>query len=107
MACRNGRCISEQKKCDGHDDCEDGTDEAMCARCKLTQPQRFFYFLFYKKKNQKSIREVRERLGVSSHELRGANRGHSGTLKHCLKTNELRLGTVQHDTLDMFNVLSE
>ena len=28
--CRNERCISAESKCNGHDDCGDGSDESSC-----------------------------------------------------------------------------
>uniref|UniRef100_W5M439 Uncharacterized protein n=1 Tax=Lepisosteus oculatus TaxID=7918 RepID=W5M439_LEPOC len=31
--CQSGRCVSAQFRCDGRDDCGDGTDEAACREC--------------------------------------------------------------------------
>jgi hypothetical protein len=28
--CRDGSCLNAEKKCDGHEDCLDGTDERGC-----------------------------------------------------------------------------
>lgn len=28
--CLNGQCYMANRKCDGHHDCSDGTDEALC-----------------------------------------------------------------------------
>lgn len=28
--CLSGRCYLANRKCDGHFDCDDGTDEALC-----------------------------------------------------------------------------
>lgn len=32
ILCRNRNCVPEDKKCDGKDDCEDGTDEQKCGK---------------------------------------------------------------------------
>lgn len=38
FSCRNGRCVPEKLKCDGKDDCLDGTDESKCDRSKNRCP---------------------------------------------------------------------
>lgn len=38
FSCRNGRCISEKLKCNGKDDCSDGSDESTCEKCKTLTP---------------------------------------------------------------------
>jgi hypothetical protein len=34
--CRNGLCIPEEKRCDGHFNCYDHTDEMDCGQCHLS-----------------------------------------------------------------------
>ncbi|KAF6215686.1 hypothetical protein GE061_000017, partial [Apolygus lucorum] len=44
--CLDGRCFRIEKKCDGHLDCEDGTDEAGCPRYNYTELAHFRKFRF-------------------------------------------------------------
>ncbi|RZF41336.1 hypothetical protein LSTR_LSTR000050 [Laodelphax striatellus] len=44
--CLNGRCYRVDKKCDGRNDCEDGSDESGCPRFNATELSLFRKFRF-------------------------------------------------------------
>ncbi|GFT53743.1 CD109 antigen [Nephila pilipes] len=53
--CLSGQCYPTHKKCDGVNDCDDGTDEGSCFQIQLNEDKDLFEFYLYRRNRQNAF----------------------------------------------------